>query len=88
MQCKQCGREIEEKTGQGHHTHLILCKRCKRDRRNKYFSILCRRIFSEPLGTTNFDQEMCRKKDGTPNFKKEQQEIHKEIQRLGLKNKK
>jgi hypothetical protein len=34
------------------------------------------------LGTTDFKSNMCRYKDGTPDYKREQQEINKEKQRI------
>ena len=37
---------------------------------------------STKLGTTDFKPNMCRHKDGTPNYKEEQQMINKEKQQI------
>ena len=40
---------------------------------------------SEELGTTDIDSKMSRKKDNTPDFKKELKRIRKELKSLGLR---
>ena len=40
---------------------------------------------NEKLGTTDIDSKMSRKKDNTPDFKKELKRIRKELKSLGLR---
>jgi len=40
---------------------------------------------NEKLGTTDIDSKMWRKKDNTPDFKKELKRIRKELKALGLR---
>jgi hypothetical protein len=76
MNCKRCGKYIGEYSGHGR--PRCYCELCIPKNNEE-------RLKNHLLGTTDIEAKMSRKKDGEPDFKKEQNAIRKELRELGLR---